>query len=80
MKTQRYHFSVRMPDGLRTKGMKEEVLHAYVPVESDEETALKRVKNDDPLWRDNEVRRHGLVDWYETIAMHMSPREIENAA
>jgi hypothetical protein len=69
MRTQRYHFSVVVPERLRS--FEGQVLHAFVPNEGSEEIALARVKADDQLWRDNQVLAHGLEDWFERVEMHM---------
>ncbi|OWK26283.1 hypothetical protein AJ87_02860 [Rhizobium yanglingense] len=58
MKTQRHHFSASSSS---------DRLHAYVPDEGGQEAALKRLLDDDPLWRQGDVQYHGVVDWYERI-------------
>jgi hypothetical protein len=70
MKTQRYHFSVVVPERLRSR--EGEVLHAFVPNEGSEDLALARVKADDPIWVNNPVLSHGLEDWFERIEMTTS--------
>lgn len=59
MKTRTHHFSVAMTTG---------VLTAHVPDEGGEAVARDRLKNDDPIWRREDVQYHGLVEWFDPIA------------
>ncbi len=58
MKTRRHHFSVAMTTG---------VLTAHVPDEGSEALARDRLKKDDPIWSREDVRYHGVVEWFEPI-------------
>lgn len=67
MQTKRHHFSIKLK---RAPG--HETLNAWVPDEGGYDTALARVKADDPLWSDPAVYYHGLVDWFEPIKFEIS--------
>lgn len=63
MKTRRHHFAIATTNG---------VLTAYVPDEGGEAVALARLKQDDDVWKKDDVLYHGVVEWFEPISFQFA--------